>query len=202
MNCISSPGTSNNSLRIIRTRVFPRCPGIATLPEHEKARVVLARVNLADSEAHAGAVPAHHDEQILGNETKGSARFHDFDMGEPLPVRADLILALHDKDSTFTANAASLPARVAVQRQDSLVMLVPRPVPRSVVPIVLLERRVRLMRRPPARASAYTWGREPRNRSPRPHRGGCGSPLPPECRWGEAGSSRGESCSRIPPCRR
>lgn len=83
---------------------LPQPLAVATLPEYEKAGMVLAGVDLAYNATHSWTVVANDHEQVFRDVAHGVIHRHDFDMRRPLPIRAHLVLALDDEDASFAQN--------------------------------------------------------------------------------------------------
>jgi len=98
--------------------------------------VVLSRVGLPQNPAYSGLAVSHYDEQILCNESVRSQLVDDLHVREPLPIRADFVLALDDVDTAAAEDAPCLARSGEIQVEDSLMVLFVRPYP--VVPIVRL----------------------------------------------------------------
>ena len=113
--------------------------------------MVLAGVDLPHRAADTGAVVPYDHEQVLRREPHVLIVRHYLHMRETLPVRAHLVLTLHDEHPAFPEYAVSLLARIPVQLEHRLVVFALGPVARTVVPVVVLEGRMRLMRRAPRR---------------------------------------------------
>ena len=62
-------------------------------------------VNLFDHAANAWPVSPDNDKQILRDKSQLRIVHHDFEMGESLSVGTDLILTLHNQDSTIPQHA-------------------------------------------------------------------------------------------------
>lgn len=58
--------------------------------------MILAGVGLLLEAAHGRPIPSHDDEQVLGVEAARLVAVDEFDMREPLAVRADFVLAFDD----------------------------------------------------------------------------------------------------------
>ena len=107
--------------------------------------MIFAGVDLLDDPARAGFVLAHEYEQVLDDETQARICLHDFDMREPLPVRADLVLALNDQCPAIPEYAVGFFSGLGVKFQYGLMILRARTVSRAVVSVVLLEGLMPLM---------------------------------------------------------
>ena len=109
--------------------------------------MVLPGVHLPFRPAHAGAVVADDDEQVLGDESQGPVFPDQFEVREPLPIRADLVLALHDEHPEIAQHAVRLPPSVHIEFDHRLVVLAASAGPGVVVPVVGLERDLPRVRR-------------------------------------------------------
>ena len=67
--------------------------------------MILPSMYLADGAADSRSVIADDHEEVLCNESHFLVCLYDFYMRESLPVRAHLILALDDQNSTFPQDA-------------------------------------------------------------------------------------------------
>ena len=109
--------------------------------------MVLSCVDLLDYPAYPGTVPPHQDEQIFRDETYRFVSPHNFNMGESLFVRADLVLAFHYEHAAFTEDTGRLHAGFSVEPQHCFVVLRVCAVPGTVVLVVFLKRFMPFMRR-------------------------------------------------------
>jgi hypothetical protein len=100
--------------------------------------VILPGVNLSDQAAHAGPVRAHQHEEILDDEAAARVVVDHLDVGEPLPIRAHLVLALHDEDAAGAEDAQRLMPGLRVEFQDGLVIPPGEAVPGRIVGVVIL----------------------------------------------------------------
>src|SRR5262245_24373716 len=95
------------------------------LDEPQEVRVVLARVPRVEQARDAGPVrPADH-EQVLAVEAHDPEGVHQLDVGEPLPVRGDLVLALDDEDAVRAQDAKGLLAGLEIQVDNGVVVFRP-----------------------------------------------------------------------------
>ena len=87
---------------------------------------------------HTRSICSCNHKQVFGDESRTRIGLHDFDMGEPLPVRANLVLALYNHHSPIPKDAVSLDSRVFVKGEDGFVVFSPMSVG-VVIAIVALE---------------------------------------------------------------
>ena len=59
--------------------------------------MVFPSVYLAENAAYSGAITSHHDKQVFRNKSDIVIHLHNFNMREPLAIRADFILTLDDQ---------------------------------------------------------------------------------------------------------
>ncbi len=180
-----------------------RNPGASaafSFPEHKEIRVIFTGMNLFHGAAHAGPVVPHHDEQVFRDKSRLLVRLHDFDVSEPLAVRANLVLTLHDENA-----ARAIPGAPPVRLPDT------DPAPPhgtfypSRCPIHCCGsdlRKAYASGVPFLPASACREDRAQRNRSPRPHRAGCGNRPRPGYRWRASRNDHRECDARKHPFRK
>ncbi len=100
--------------------------------------MIFSCVNLLFRGAHAWPICSCNHKQVFGDKSSIRIGLHDFDMGEPLPVRANLVLTLYNHHPPIPKDSVSLGPRVFVQAEDSFVVLPPMPVG-LVIAVVALE---------------------------------------------------------------
>src|SRR5262245_19555927 len=73
----------------------------------EEVAMVFSRVNLSHQAAHAGLIGAHSNKEVFSVKTRFFIFVDDLDVGQPLTIRADLILAFDDQYAIVLKRAMS-----------------------------------------------------------------------------------------------
>jgi hypothetical protein len=107
-------------------------------------------MRLSQHPADARPIVPKHDEKIVNLESHRGQLVDDLDVGEPLPVGADFILAFYDQNAAGFQHAKRFPRAAEIQVQHRLVVLLGR-MSGAVVVVVLFVVLVVLVRRSPWR---------------------------------------------------
>ena len=75
--------------------------------EDKEVAMVFSRVNLSHQSAHAGLIGAHNNKEIFSVKTHFFILVDDLDVGQPLAIRADLVLAFDDQYAIVLKRAMS-----------------------------------------------------------------------------------------------
>ena len=78
----------------------------------------------------------------MGDEPHFTVSLHDLDMGEPLGIRAYLVLALHDQHASIPQDAVGFGPGFQIQVKHGFVVFAARPIAATVIPVVTLKRSV------------------------------------------------------------
>jgi len=108
--------------------------------------VVFAGVNLSQEPAHAGFVCAENHKQVFYHETHYGQFVDDLNVGKPLLVGADFVLALYDIDTFWFQHSISLVCPFEVEIEHRFVVFF-QTVFCPVIVVVVLEVLVILMSR-------------------------------------------------------
>ena len=119
--------------------------------ENEKIGMVFSGVSLFKNPADSRLIATDENKQILDNKLLGSEVVDQFHMSQPLLASADLILALHDEDATFSEHSPSFVPCLKVKVHDGFVIFFVGPILRLIVSVVVLVILVRNVGR-------TTWG--------------------------------------------
>jgi hypothetical protein len=111
-------------------------------------------MRLSQHPADARAIVPKHDEKIVNFESHLRQLVDDLDVGEPLPVGADFILAFYDQDAAGFQHTKRFPRAAEIQVQHRLVVLLGR-MGDAVVVVVLFVVLVVLVRRSPWRVHIW-----------------------------------------------
>jgi len=112
--------------------------------------MVFPGVNLPQKAADTGAIHPYHNKQILDDEPGNRKLVDNFDVGQPLLVGADFILAFHDVNPFGPQDAVCLAGPAEIQIQHCLVVLL-QTVLRAIIVVIRLEVLVILVRGPARR---------------------------------------------------
>lgn len=104
--------------------------------------MVLARVFLFFQARDNRLICTHHDEQVFAVKTVGGIFIYNLNMGQPLPICAYFILALHNKHSIRFQYPMRLAAGFKVQIQYGTVPFGSIPVCWFAIAVMITERRV------------------------------------------------------------
>src|SRR5262245_63207426 len=73
----------------------------------KEVAMVFSRMNLSHQAAHAGLIGAHNNKEVFSVKTRFFILVDDLDVGQPLTIRADLVLAFNDQYAIVLKRAMS-----------------------------------------------------------------------------------------------
>jgi len=83
--------------------------------EDKEVAMVFSRVNLSHQSAHAGLIGAHNNKEIFSVKTHFFILVDDLYVGQPLAIRADLVLAFDDQYAIVLKRAMSFSSGLEIK---------------------------------------------------------------------------------------
>ena len=111
--------------------------------------MILARMNLTSRPANTRPILTNNNKQILANKTHTSIGLNYLNVSQTLPVRANLILALHNQNAAISQYSFRLQPRSQIKIQNSLMIFAPRLIATPVIPVMTLKPRRSTISRTP-----------------------------------------------------
>ena len=81
----------------------------------KEVAMVFSRVNLSHQAAHAGLIGAHNNKDVFSVKTRFFILVDDLDVGQPLTIRADLVLAFDDQYAIVLKRAMSFSSGLEIK---------------------------------------------------------------------------------------